>query len=94
MALKKKSVSCMLVQRNSQTFPVSVLFWDQDINALWMTFTSQNCGINHRHMKDMTKFVSLLNIEPVVIELCCAYSSNFCLHNNVNDIPYEVIGQR
>lgn len=50
------------MQRNSQTFPGSLLFGNQDINALWITFISQNCGINHRYMKDMTQFISLLNI--------------------------------
>lgn len=35
------------------------------------------CGIHHGYMKDVTKFVALLNREQAVVELCCIYSSKF-----------------
>lgn len=33
-------------------------------------------------MKDMAKFVALLNKQQIVIELYCTYSSKFSLYNN------------
>lgn len=59
-----------------------------------MIFTPQENVVCHRYVNNVTKFVALLNKGQVVIEVCSAYSINFSLHNNVDDVTYQVRKQR
>lgn len=56
-----------------------------------MTFTSQEDVVCHRYVKNVTKFVALLNKGQVVIEVCSTYSINFSLHNSVNDVTFHFV---
>lgn len=61
MAFKK--VCDLYVNAESQTFPWSLLFGDQGYKCIMHDITSQNMWYILWYMRDMSKFVSLLNKE-------------------------------